>query len=89
VLTAANNAPVQSLVVRMSFTDATPGSAAILYSMFALSSLHISNYPQALAYKFKAAKAIRTSAAQYQAAKDAFQRIVALNLLALFEVSFI
>ncbi|KAF2185249.1 hypothetical protein K469DRAFT_165051 [Zopfia rhizophila CBS 207.26] len=85
ILTSANNSPVQNLVLRMSFTDASLASSAILYAIYALSSLHLSDRAQAEEFKSKAVSAVWASTAQHPGTKDVLQRIVAAILLALFE----
>lgn len=70
----------------MAFTDASPASYAILYAMYALSSLHLSLRVQAQEFKLKALSAVWTSDAQHPGTKDVLQRTVAIILLALFEV---
>lgn len=86
ILTSANNSSVQNLVLRMSFADASPASHAILYAIYALSSLHLSHRTQAQEFKAKAMSAVWASAVQHPDMKDTLQRIVAVILLALFEV---
>ncbi|KAF2792458.1 hypothetical protein K505DRAFT_307580 [Melanomma pulvis-pyrius CBS 109.77] len=84
-LTAANNAQIQNLVVRMSFADVSPASSAILYIIYAIANLHLSNISQALEYKSKAVNAVWASSRQSSALKDVRQRIIAVNFLALFD----
>lgn len=85
-LTAANNSQIQNLVFRMSFTDISPASSAILFTIYAISNLHLSNLSQALEYKSKAINAVWASSAQSSAPKDVLQRIIAVNFLTLFDV---
>lgn len=70
----------------MAFTDASPASQAILYTIYALSSLHLADHEQAHQYKHKAIGAVWASAAQDHSTKDTLQRIVATNYLAVYEV---
>jgi hypothetical protein len=86
LLTFANHSEIQHTVLRMAFTDPSFASSAILYAIYAFSSLSLSYAAQALQYKAKAIRAIQISTAQDSATKDALQRIVAANLLTLFEV---
>ncbi|KAF2637690.1 hypothetical protein P280DRAFT_520824 [Massarina eburnea CBS 473.64] len=81
VLTSVNNPLVRNLLIRMSFSDGTPAAFAIIYSIFALASIHLMDRSGAQMYKSKAINAIRASAAQ----RDELRRIVAVNLLAMFE----
>lgn len=71
----------------MSFTDGTPAAMAIIYSIFALATVHLNDQPRARKYKAKAMRAVSDSSAQGPNTADTFRRIVAANLLAVFEVS--
>ena len=86
VLTSVNNPLVRNLVFRMSFSDSTPAASAIIYSIFALASIHLTDRPRAQMYKSKARNAVWESATQSSSTVDALRRIVAVNLLAMFEV---
>jgi hypothetical protein len=70
----------------MSFSEATPASSAILNTIYALASLHLSNHAQALDYKSKALNAVYASATQHSVAEEGVQRVVVANFLAIFEV---
>ncbi|KAF2730490.1 hypothetical protein EJ04DRAFT_579818 [Polyplosphaeria fusca] len=85
LLTAAGNPHVQSLMMRSVFTDSTPASYAILYAIYALSCLHLSDIVRAIEYKTKAYEAVQISASNYPDTKSVLQRIIAVNFLALYE----
>jgi hypothetical protein len=86
ILGIANNSQVLSLVTRMSFDDNSLSSLAVLYAVYALSSLHLSQHTQALEFKSRAYHAICGSSTKDFATKYVLQRIVAVNLLAVYEV---
>jgi hypothetical protein len=71
----------------MSLSDGTPAASAIIYSIFALASIHLTDRSRAQMYKSKAMNAVYTSAAQRSSTVDVLRRIVTMNLLAMFEVS--
>jgi hypothetical protein len=71
----------------MSFTDGAPAAFAIIYAVFALTSIHLNDLSGAQMYKSKAMNAVRASAAQCLNTTDVLRRIVASNLLAMFAVS--
>ncbi|KAF2470637.1 uncharacterized protein BDR25DRAFT_286748 [Lindgomyces ingoldianus] len=85
LLTSANNSSIQNLVFRMSFTDTSPSSNAILYAVYALSSQHLLDHSRALEYKSLARSAVWTSTSQPPSIQNTLQCIVAVLLLALYE----
>ena len=86
MLTSVNNPLVQNLIFRMSLSDGTSAASAIIYSIFALASIHLTDRSRAQMYKSKAMNAVWASATQRSNTVDVLRRIVAVNLLTMFEV---
>jgi hypothetical protein len=86
LLTTANNTSMQSLVMRSTFSEDTPGSFSILYAIYALSCLHFGDVQRATEYRTKSFEAVQVSASTHPDTKSVLQRIIATNLLALYDV---
>lgn len=75
------------LLLKMSLSDDSLASTAVLQAMLALSSLHLHRFAEGYAHRARALSALISSAKELHKCKETLQHIAAHMLLCLFEVS--
>jgi hypothetical protein len=90
LFTVVRKTEVHDYIFQLSSVDASPGSSAILDTIRSFCHLQIASHSQALGYKSRVIDNLWASAKRNLNANadEIFQRVVAGNFLAIFEVCF-